>query len=125
MDEEEQIKKTIEQKNIDIPIQNDDKKDDKKDDLTKVLNDKLNNKFSNGEGKRDLLRETYEYFLESKETMIKPLVIAKSLFGSKATKKMINPTLYQLQSLKLIHRTLTKTNSDPMWSLSEGGSLTK
>ena len=70
------------------------------------------------EKERDVLRETYEFFLESAETELATKVIAKHIFGKGATKKMINPTLYELQRLGVIERTSKdQKESNPHWRL--------
>lgn len=70
------------------------------------------------EGERDLLREVYEVFLESGDDWKTPLEIARVVFGEKATKKQVNPFLYELKSMGLIRRkTLGENGANPVWTL--------
>ena len=58
-------------------------------------------------------------YLSDKTEPVPTLQIAKYVLGSKATKKMVNPSLYTLQKLGKVRKIAEENGGNPRWILTK------
>lgn len=55
--------------------------------------------------------------LTDAEEGLDALQIAREVIGPKATRKLVNPSLYKMEKSKLLTRTILEGTSRPMWTV--------
>lgn len=60
-------------------------------------------------------------FLKDKETDTQTLIISKHIYGKNASRKTINPTIYEMSKNGLVEKECNQNGGDPKWKITQKG----